>query len=229
LAPLRKGELRPSGRLGEIDPSETLAVSAWDELHFVVMNVALAAGNSNVRIMSPRSIPYDGPVVFRQDRRKLLLSGLIGIVFVAMGVSFIVHPEFWQTSRHSADSVEIVGWVVAPFFSLCLFAVAVSLVRPTTVKLNLEGIVVSKPWGTYSRPWRAVSDFKIWKYRRNRIVVFNDTNPPNRRLAEINRRLTGATSAMPTALNVGPEQLLAAVEEASERWGPNLRNARGLG
>jgi hypothetical protein len=178
--------------------------------------------------MSPQPPFDDGPVVFRQDRRKLLGLALIGIVFVAMGVSFIEHPEFWKSTRHSAGSVEIAGWVATLFFSLCLIAIIVSLVRPATVKLAPEGITISSAWRTYSRPWNAVGDFKLCKYKRNRTVVFNDANPPNRRLAEINRGLSGATSGLPTALNVAPEQLLAAVEMARARWSSFVRKGHGV-
>lgn len=168
--------------------------------------------------MSTQSPLHDEPVLFRQDRRKLLGLALIGVVFVAMGVSFITHPGFWKTARHSANSAEIIGWMTTIFFSLCLIATVVSIVRPTTVKLSREGIAISSPWRTYARPWNAVGDFKIWKYMRTRTVVFKDTAPPGRCLAEVNRGLTGATSALPTALKVSPEQLLAAVEAAKARW-----------
>jgi hypothetical protein len=170
----------------------------------------------------------DEYVVFHQDRRKLVGMGLIGVVFVVLGIAFIAHPEVWKTTRHSADSVESAGWLVTTFFSMCSIAVAVSLVRPTKIKLGLKGIVVTTPWRTYSRPWDAVSDFKIWEYRRNRTVVFNDATPPNPGLAEINRRLTGATSAMPPALNVGPDQLLAVIEEVRQRSQNIGRDAAGF-
>jgi hypothetical protein len=142
--------------------------------------------------MSPRPISQDGNAVFRQDRRKLLRIGLIGIVFIAMGASFIVDPQFWQTRKFSAYWIDILGWLITPLFSLGLVAVAVSLVRPTTVKLGQDGIVVRTPWRTYSRPWDALSGFRLWEYRRNCSVVFNDATPPNIRLAAINRRLMRA-------------------------------------
>ncbi len=169
--------------------------------------------------MSPRADPHDDAVIFHQDRRKLIGVGLICIAFVAAGISFITHPEFWKTVRNSRDYIEVIGWIIAPFFSMALIGVAVSLARPTTVRLGPEGVTISTAWRTYSRPWDAVGDFKVWKYQRNRTVVFNDASPPNGRLAEINRRLSGATSAMPTALNVDAEQLLMAVEAAKGRWG----------
>jgi len=168
----------------------------------------------------------DDRVVFQQDRRKLLGLGLMGIIFVAMGASFILHPEFWTTARHSSGFVEALGWLTASFFSLCLVAVIGSLARPTTVKLGPEGVTISTAWRTYSRPWDVIGDFRLWDYRRNRLVIFNDAAPPNPRLAEINRRLSGATSSMPTALNVSPEQLLTAIEKAKERWAVGGQNAR---
>jgi hypothetical protein len=170
--------------------------------------------------------PQDQSLVFRQDRRKLLGVAVIGVVFVGMGVSFVAHPDFWRSSRHSAASIEVMGWVTTPFFSLCLAAIVVSLVRPATVKLGPEGITVSSAWRTYSRPWDAVTDFRLRRYKTNRTVVFNDASPPNRGLAGINRGLSGATSGLPTALNVAPEELLEAIEAGRARWYGNVRNER---
>ena len=166
-------------------------------------------------------------MIFRQNRWKLLGAGLIGIILVGIGASFIVNPHFFQTPRQSAASVALVGWLITPFFSLCVVGVGVSLARPITVKIGQAGIVIRYHWRTYTRPWSALSGFKLWKYKMNRTVVFNDTTLSNGRLAEVNRKLTGATSAMPTALDVAPEQLLALIEEARERWGANAYDARG--
>jgi hypothetical protein len=160
----------------------------------------------------------DGAVLFRQDRRKLAGLALVGAAFVALGLSFIAHPDAWATARHPRGQVEATGWVAAPFSGLMLAAIAVALARPTTVRLGPEGVTIRTAWRTYSRPWDAVSDFKIWKYRRNRLVVFNDADPPNGRLAAINRRISGATSSLPAALNIDPEQLLTAVQSAKGRW-----------
>jgi len=169
--------------------------------------------------MSQPADPHDKAVVFHQDRRKLAVLGLIGVAFVAMGISFITHPEFWRRGGYARDYIEVMGWITAPLFSLLLAVEIVSLARPTKVNLGPDGVTITTAWRTYSRPWDAVGDFKIRKYGRNRMVIFNDVTPANRRLAEINRRISGATSAMPPALNVDPEQLLTALEAAKARWG----------
>ena len=213
------------------DPCEKLGGFAAPRSTMERLRVGIDPGDRQLNngAMNQRTDAHDDAVVFHQDRRKLVGVGLIGIAFVAMGISFITDPEFWKTVRHSRDYIEVVGWIIAPLFSLALVAVAVSLARPTRVELGPEGVTISTAWRTYSRPWDAVGDFKIWKYQLNRTVVFNDSAPPNLRFAEINRRLTGATSAMPTALNVDPEQLLTAVVAAKRRWGgANVRNARRL-
>lgn len=176
------------------------------------------AGRLNDALMVPQAAPHDDAVVFRQSRRTLLCRGLIAIAFAAMGVSFITHPGSWTASRLPPDLVEMRGWATACFFSLALIPVAASLARPTTVALGADEVTISTAWRTYTRPWSAVGDFRIWRYRRSRIVIFNDAAPSNGLLAEINRRTTGATSAMPTALNVGPEDLLAALQAAKDRW-----------
>ncbi len=163
--------------------------------------------------------PPDEAVVFHQDRRKLAILTLIAVAFVAMAISFITHPEFWRSGRYTRNYIEFIGWIIASLFSFCLAAGAVSLARPTKVTLGPEGVTIMTAWRTYSRPWDAVGEFKIRKYGRNRTVVFKDAAPANRRLAEINQRMTGATGAMPPALNVDPEQLLTALEAAKGRWG----------
>jgi hypothetical protein len=151
---------------------------------------------------------------------------LISVVFVAMGVSFVTHPGFWRSSTHSVASVEIAGWAATLFFSLCLSAIVVSLVRPVTVKLGPAGITIRSIWRTYTRPWDAVTDFRVWGYRRNQTIVFNEANPPFGKLAEINRGLTGATSGLPAGLNIAPEELLAAIKTARARWYGSVRHER---
>ena len=167
---------------------------------------------------SPPKKP-DGALVFRQDRRKLFGAAIIAVVFVVMGCSFISNPGFWTTTRHPSSSyIEVVGWITAPFFSLALAAVAMSLVRPVTLTLGPEGVTVSTVWKTYSRPWHAIGNFRIWSNAGNRMVVFDDVAPPNPRLAEVSRRISGATGALPTCLNVSPDDLLAQVKTAQEQW-----------
>jgi len=166
----------------------------------------------------PRKMP-DGAIVFRQDRRKLFGVAIIGIVFVVMGCSFISNPGFWTTTRHPSSSyIEVVGWITAPFFSLALVAVAMSLVRPVTLTLGPEGVTVSTAWKRYSRPWHGIGNFRIWSNAGNRMAVFDDMDPPNPRLAEVSRRISGATGALPTCLNVSPDDLLAQVKFAQEHW-----------
>jgi len=167
-------------------------------------------------------------VVFRQYRWKLLVAAVGNIAFVALGLSFIIYPDLWQSTRHSSIEVYIIGWMVAAVFSFFMVRIAVLIVRPAVIKIGPEGIVVGTAWTSYSRPWGAVSDFKVWKFYLNRTIVFNDTNPPNPRLAEISRRMTGMTSALPGALNVSPENLLVAIEAARDRWLSNVKNARGI-
>jgi hypothetical protein len=99
----------------------------------------------------------DRIAIFCQDRRKIAGTGVIGIAFVAMGISFAAQPEFWE-GRRSA------GWTLTPIFSIALIGVAVSLARPSMVELGLEGLTISTPWRRYSRPWGAVGDFRVWKY-----------------------------------------------------------------
>jgi hypothetical protein len=160
-----------------------------------------------------------GRTTYQQTRTKLALVFLVSLGFVALGVSFALHPDFWQTSRHSAASIQILGWVGVVFFSVCTIAAVISFFKPTTVRFSPQGLSVKTVWRTRSRPWSALSNFRIWETRGTKIVVFDDEIAPTRWLAGFSRAATGANSALPTLMNASPEHLLDAAQRAKERWG----------
>ena len=169
--------------------------------------------------MTAETTPADGAVTIRQDRRKLALAALGALGFVVLGAAFIAHPDLWATARDPRDTIEIVGWASTGFFALALAAIVLALMRPTTVRLAPDGLIIVTALRSYARPWTAVSGFRIGQVRRTRFVVFDDADPPIRWLAGVNRRLIGATSSLPTSLSLTPEQLLTAVQAAKARWG----------
>jgi len=158
-------------------------------------------------------------ITFQQQRTKLVLAVLGAVGFAALGASFALHPDAWQSHRHSAATMQVSGWVGLAFFSIALCAALIAIARPTTVRLSPQGLVVTTAWRTFTRPWDALGNFRIWKNRGASTVVFDDVNPPSAWLARLNRAACGATSALPKFLGVEPEGLLAAVLHAKARWG----------
>jgi hypothetical protein len=169
--------------------------------------------------MHANDSPSDDSLTFRQQRGKLVLAAFAGLAFVVMGISFVLHPEQWQTHARSAGFIRVIGWITLVFFSMTLVGAAISLIRPTTVRLTPDALVIRTMWRTYSRPWTALSNFRIWKTKGTRLVVFDDENSSVDWLAGINRKFSGATNAMPGFMNTNPEHLLEAVTQAKERWG----------
>jgi hypothetical protein len=70
------------------------------------------------------------PQVFRLHRRKQVTLGLIGVVmgigFVALGISALVNPATYQTSRAGAACVVIAGPVVV-WAGICAFRMGVQV------------------------------------------------------------------------------------------------------
>lgn len=162
----------------------------------------------------------DEPVEFQQDRLKISGRGAAALALVAMGAWSLAHHDLARSPGRSPAFAQLADWAATIFFSLCLLAILASLVRPATVRLSSEGIQISYAWGTYRRTWDNVGGFELWRYRGDRTVIYNDVRPTNPVLAKINHWLTGATSALPTALNVDPERLLTVIECARAKWQP---------
>jgi hypothetical protein len=167
-------------------------------------------------------VPSDQPgatLVIRQRRSKLAVLGLLGVGFVALGIWFIVDPTSAGASRYPAGAVEALGWISTLFFGFALAAVVFSFFRPTTISLSPEGLAIKTVFTAWTRPWKALSNFRIWRYRGNRLIVFDDDSPRRPRLAKFNTAISGATSGLPNMLSEDPEQVLAQLIAAKERWG----------
>jgi hypothetical protein len=158
-----------------------------------------------------------GEVVARQDRGKIAISVVGALAFVVLGALFASYPEHWQTARYGRDDIRVVGWLSASFFSLVFVATVVALARPTTVRISPQALIISGPWTTRTRPWTALSNFRIWRMKGTKLIVFDDEKPRHAWLATINRMTSGATSALPSMMDVEPVKLLEMLQRAKER------------
>ena len=103
-------------------------------------------------------------------------------------------------------------------FGFLLVRGLISLVRPTTISLGPDGLTVRRAWRATTRPWSALSNFRLWRYRTTTLIVFDDAAPRSV-FAKLNTAIAGANSALPPGLEEAPEPLLEQLKAAAAKWG----------
>jgi hypothetical protein len=127
------------------------------------------------------------------------------LLFVAGGTAMIAHPdrgiERWQ------------GWLATLFFSACAAAAVVLLLRPTTLSLDAEGLVLAGGMIRTPRriPWTQAERFRLYRLPRGgRMIGYDKPRDP---LADTPRGLTaaflGVDGSLPTNWTMSSDKLVA--------------------
>jgi hypothetical protein len=161
----------------------------------------------------------EGGLIVRQSRGKVALACLGSLAFVVLGVYFIGHAQQVATIRYPPAFVEVTGWLVTVLFGLTLVLWFAALIKPATVSLGPEGLRITSALQTYVRPWSALSNFRIWRYRVSKSVRFDDAIKSSSWLVKLGAGPGGGGRSLPNLLDDKPEQLLSALSAAKRRWG----------
>jgi hypothetical protein len=153
---------------------------------------------------------------FRQVRPKVALAALAWAVGLAVGVAMILYPVQLQSPLFSPGAVEIGGWFCAAISAPMLVASFMSLAKPTVLVLAPDGLTLRTASRAYTRPWTALSNFRLYRGKR---VCLRDTQPQASWIDRLNGLMAGSTLMLPGQLDARPDQVLAALQSAKRRWG----------
>ena len=130
--------------------------------------------------------------------RIVLLSGAC-LMFVVGGLWMAgIFGEPPPSRRFSPDMGVAIGWFIAAFFGLALFAIARKLFGEREILvLNTQGLRASQ-WSNQTIPWTEIEDVSTWSHRGSTSINLHLRNASlfpgsglRGFLAGVNRRLTG--------------------------------------
>ena len=148
------------------------------------------------------------PVVIRQARWKALLLVVGSLAFLAVGIAM------------QADAaVRGKAQLIQGFFGLGLLVGLAQLVSPGRLVLEPTGLTQTVLWRTRRWAWTDVSGFREWRYRRTRLITFDDANAKPGMLQAANAALGAGTGALSGTWALSRKELLALLVEAERRWG----------
>jgi hypothetical protein len=159
---------------------------------------------------------------------KWLRLLVIGIGFVALGISFIHSPgtfsDTWVANDFGAviiglglahDTMQVVrevGWAAVVFFGIgCLVSVFTLVPGASGLTLDKEGFVIRNLFRRICYQWPNVGEFAVVTIKygagSKKLVGFNDRLAATSTGAAINLKLTGRNSALPDTYSLSIEDL----------------------
>ena len=139
--------------------------------------------------------------MFRASRRKwlLVLAGCAAFVFVG-ALTFTKSP--W------------VGETAIAFFGLGLIVAGWQTVSPGRLVVTPTTIEVTTLGRRWSRDLASCSEFGVWRFGVQTLVVFDHPGGTAKRLGRANRRLSGRSSALPDTFGMDASELASILNKA---------------
>ena len=140
-----------------------------------------------------------GTTVLFSSRRKWLRALAISVVFNGFGTTLVM----------SGDAT---GWIGIIFFGPISMLALVQVVHPSELSIDAVGMTSVVLWRRDRYDFHECSEFRTWRTPsvRNMWIVVFDYDAPRfqRRLARMNKRLSGANASLPDTYGLKAEALV---------------------
>ena len=150
----------------------------------------------------------DPPLVIRQARWKGALLAAGCAAFVAVGMAMQSDVE-----ARAAGQLCVLLFGAGALIGLAL------LVSPGTLVLAPEGLSQTVLWRTRRWAWADVSSFREWRFRRTRLITFDDAKASHGALQQANAALGAGSGSLSAQWAISTPALLALLAQAKARWG----------
>ena len=150
------------------------------------------------------------PIIIRKSRAKSLQMVVVSAAFAL--------ALLWGWRGHQAGPAT---WMMAP--ALVMFALGVPLfawqaIRPEQLTLSPGGLEWRSLRATLTFSWDQLSEFSVISISGAKLIGFNVTGSPPKRLARFNTAMTGASAALPGLWEIKPEALADILNAARSKW-----------
>ncbi len=163
------------------------------------------------------SAPQDAPTVLTQDRGKLALLNLIGVVFVALGV--------WLIKDVAGDRAMFIGLLSVGFFGFCLAIGIVAIIRPARLTIEPSGLAFSSVFRARRWAWAELQDIQLTRQYSNDVISIQ-----TRTASGVAGRLQAGVGVfnnggIPGGWPVSTQELYGLLVDAKARWDTQRHDA----
>lgn len=156
------------------------------------------------------------------NKSKAVKLLCISIVFVAMGLYFIIHPE--EFNRYSTVFTQFLGVITLCFFSLGIFvSIKMFFQKTPRFEINWEGITYDVKESSTFIAWNEIESFSELKIYNQLMILIHVRDPKDyiareknlikRKLMEFNyNKYNAPISILPSMYNISIDQLKANLE-----------------